>query len=147
MVFSWIDGQKNESTSTWNQGVRNGARLGAERYRFEARLQSGVRRSSWAQGWGALLSGPDQVSSRGKILRTVALLQSRSWAREIIMKIRRGALHSKPLTDTWSDFLSGEREGREIIVERLKDKAVPCPWQVQRRLMQAVTNTFRCGAY
>ncbi len=41
------------------------------------------------------------------------------------MKIRRGALHSEPLTDTWSDFLSGEREGREIIVERLKDKAVP----------------------
>ena len=43
------------------------------------------------------------------------------------MKIRRGALHSEPLTDTWSDFLSGEREGREIIVERLKDKAVPYP--------------------
>ncbi len=24
MVFSWIDGQKKEHTSTWNQGVRNG---------------------------------------------------------------------------------------------------------------------------
>ncbi len=39
MVFSWIDGQKKARTSTWNQGVRNGVRLGAGRYRFEARLQ------------------------------------------------------------------------------------------------------------
>jgi len=42
MVFSWIDGQGNEHTSTWNQGVRNGMRLGAGRHRFEARLQQGV---------------------------------------------------------------------------------------------------------
>ena len=34
MVFSWIDGQKKARTSTWNQGVRNGVRLGAGRYRF-----------------------------------------------------------------------------------------------------------------
>ena len=32
MVFSWIDGQKKAHTSTWNQGVRNGVRLGAGRY-------------------------------------------------------------------------------------------------------------------
>jgi hypothetical protein len=88
---------------------------------------------------------PDQVSSRGKILRTGALLRTRSWARAI-MKFRRGALHSEPLTNTCpSDFLCAERQGREIIVERLKDKAIP--WQVQRRLMQSVTNTYRCGAY
>ena len=37
MVFSCIDGQKSERTSTWNQGVRNGVRLGAGRYRFETR--------------------------------------------------------------------------------------------------------------
>ena len=43
MVFSWMDGQKSARTSTWNQGVKNGARLGAGRYRFEARLQQGVR--------------------------------------------------------------------------------------------------------
>ena len=43
MVFSWIDGQKKARTSTWNQGVRNGVRLGTGRYRFEARLQQGVR--------------------------------------------------------------------------------------------------------
>ncbi len=52
MVFSWIDGQKKARTSTWNQGVRNGVGLGAGRYRFEARLQQGVR--NWLQGWGGL---------------------------------------------------------------------------------------------
>ena len=31
-------------------------------------------------------------------------------------------------------------EGREVIGERLRDKTVS--WQVQRRLMQAVTNSF-----
>jgi hypothetical protein len=39
MVFSWMDGQKIARLSTWNQGVKNGVRLGAGRYRFEARLQ------------------------------------------------------------------------------------------------------------
>jgi hypothetical protein len=39
MVFSWIDGQKKARTSTWNQGVRNGVRLGAGRYSFETLLQ------------------------------------------------------------------------------------------------------------
>jgi hypothetical protein len=42
MVFSWMDGQKSARTSTWNQGVKNGVRLGAGRYRFEARVQQGV---------------------------------------------------------------------------------------------------------
>ena len=42
MVCSWIDGQKNARTSTWNQGVRNGVRLGGGRYRFETRLHQGV---------------------------------------------------------------------------------------------------------
>jgi hypothetical protein len=52
------------------------------------------------------------------------------------------APHLEPLTDTWtSDFLSREGEGREVIGERLRDKTVP--WQVQRRLMQAVTNSFQ----
>jgi hypothetical protein len=39
MVFSGMDGQKSVRTSTWNQGVKNGVRLGAGRYRFEAQLQ------------------------------------------------------------------------------------------------------------
>jgi hypothetical protein len=43
MVFSWMDGQKSARTSTWNQGVKNGVRLGPGRYRFESRLQEGVR--------------------------------------------------------------------------------------------------------
>jgi hypothetical protein len=30
MVFSWMDGQKSARTSTWNQGVKNGVRLGAD---------------------------------------------------------------------------------------------------------------------
>jgi ribonuclease HI len=38
MVFSWMDGQKSARTSTWNQGVKNGVRLGTGRYRFEARM-------------------------------------------------------------------------------------------------------------
>jgi hypothetical protein len=42
MVFSCMDGQKSVRTSTWNQGVKNGVRLGAGRYRFEARLHQGV---------------------------------------------------------------------------------------------------------
>ncbi len=29
MVISWMDGQKSVRTSTWNQGVKNGVRLGA----------------------------------------------------------------------------------------------------------------------
>jgi ribonuclease HI len=60
MVFSWVDGQKSTHTSTWNQGVKNGVRLGAGRYRFEARLQQGVR--NW-QGLGALPNGVDRVIS------------------------------------------------------------------------------------
>ncbi len=42
MVFSWMDGQESARTSTWNQGVKNGVRLGAGRYRFDARLEQGV---------------------------------------------------------------------------------------------------------
>jgi hypothetical protein len=56
------------------------------------------------------------------------------------MEKLRAAPHSEPLTDTWtSDFLSRERESREVVGERLRDKTVP--WQVQRRLLQAITCT------
>ena len=68
MVFSWMDGQKSTRTSTWNQGVKNGVRLGAGRYRFETRLQQGVH--NWLQGWGKLPNGVDRVISRAEILRT-----------------------------------------------------------------------------
>ncbi len=62
------------------------------------------------------------------------------------MEKLRAAPHSDPLTDTWtSDFLSREGEGREVVGKRLRDKTVP--WQVQRRLMQAMTNSFPCGAH
>jgi ribonuclease HI len=44
MVFSWMNGQKSARTSSWNQGVKNGVRLGAGRNRFEARLQQGVQK-------------------------------------------------------------------------------------------------------
>ena len=72
-------------------------------------------------------------------------LNPKSWAREVMEKLR-GDPHSEPLTDTWtSDFLSREGEGREVIGERLRDRTVP--WQAQRRLMQAVTNSFPCGAH
>ncbi len=54
--------------------------------------------------------------------------------------------HSEPLTDTWtSDFLSREGEDREVVGDRLRDKTVPC--QVQRRLMQEMTNSFPYGAH
>ena len=143
MVFSWTDGQGNTRTSTWNQGMRNGVHLGGGRHRFEARLQQGVR--NWLQGWRALPSGADRVLSRAETLRTGRWLNPKSWAREIMEKLRV-APHSEPLTQTWtSDFLSREGEGREVIGERLRDKTVP--WQVQRRLMQAVTNSFPCGAH
>jgi ribonuclease HI len=143
MVFSWIDGQKKARTSTWNQGVRNGVRLGAGRYRFEARLQQGVR--NWLQGWGGLPSGVGRVISRAEVLRMGRWLNPKGWARGVMEKLR-GAPHSEPLTDTWtSDFLSREGEGREVIGERLRDRTVP--WQAQRRLMQAVTNSFPCGAH
>ena len=39
MVFSWMDRQKSARESTWNQGMKNGVRLGTGRYRFETRLQ------------------------------------------------------------------------------------------------------------
>ena len=72
-------------------------------------------------------------------------LNPKGWAREVMEKLR-GSPHSEPLTDTWtSDFLSREGEGREVIGERLRDRTVP--WQAQRRLMQAVTNSFPCGAH
>jgi hypothetical protein len=136
MVFSWIDGQKNARTSTWNQGMRNGVRSGAGRYRFEARLQQRAR--NWLQGWGALPGGVDRVITRAEILRTGRWLNPKIWPREIKLRV---APNSEPLTDTWtSDFLSREGQGRKVIGERLRDKAVP--WQVQRRLMQAVTNSF-----
>jgi hypothetical protein len=62
------------------------------------------------------------------------------------MEKLREAPHSDPLTDTWTnDFLSREGEDREVVGERLRDKTVP--WQVQRRLMQVMTNSFPCGAH
>ena len=97
------------------------------------------------QGWGALPSGVDPVISRAEILRTGRWFNPKSWARKIMEKLRVTP-HLEPLTDTWTtDFLSREGEGREVIGERLRDKSVP--WQVQRRLMQAVTNSFPCGAH
>jgi hypothetical protein len=132
MVFSWMDGQKSARTSTWNQGVKNGVRLGAGRYRFEvrrssdrfeARLQQGVR--NWLQGWRALPNGVDRVISRAEILRTGRCLNPKGWAREIMEKLR-AAPHSEPLTDTWtSDFLSREGKDREVVGEWLRDKTVP----------------------
>jgi len=90
-----------------------------------------------------LISFLDRVISRAEILRTGRWLNPKSWAREIMEKLRV-APHSEPLTDTWtSDFLSREGEGREVIGERLRDKTVP--WQVQRRLIQAVTDSFPYG--
>jgi hypothetical protein len=112
MVFSWIDGQKSARTSTWNQGARNGVRLGAGRYRFEARLQQGVR--NWLQGWGVLPSGVDRVISRAEILRTARgrWLNPKGWAQEIMEKLR-AVPHSEPLAHTWtSDFLSRKRESQ-----------------------------------
>jgi hypothetical protein len=72
-------------------------------------------------------------------------MNPKGWAREVMEKLR-GSPHSEPLTNTWtSDFLSREGEGREVIGERLRDRTVT--WQVQRRLMQTVTNSFPCGAH
>ncbi len=135
MVFSWMDGQKSARTSTWNQGVKNdGVRPGAGRYRFEARLQQGAR--NWLQGWRTLPNGVDRVISRAGILRTGRLLNPKDWARKIMEKLRR-APHSEPLMDTWtSDFLSREGEDKEVVGERLRHKTIP--WQVQRRMMQAM---------
>jgi hypothetical protein len=86
MVFSWMDGQKSARTSTWTQGVKNGVRLGPGRYRFEVRLQQGVR--NWLHGWRALPSGVDRVAtrviSRTEILRTGPWLNPKDWVREIM---------------------------------------------------------------
>ncbi len=137
MVFSWMDGQKSARTSTWNQGVKNGVRLGAGLYRFEARLQQGVR--DWLEGWRALPIGVDRLISRSEILRTGRWLNPKVWARETMEKLR-AAPHSDPLTDTWmSDFLSREGEDKEFVGEWLRDKTVP--WKVQRRLMQVMSVT------
>jgi hypothetical protein len=90
-------------------------------------------------------SGVDRVISRAEILRSGRWLNPKGWAREIMEKLR-AVPHSEPLTDTWtSDFLSREGEDREVVGERLRDKTVP--WQVQRRLMQAMTNSSQCGAH
>ncbi len=66
--------------------MKNGVRLGAGRYRFEARLQEGVR--NWLQGWRALPSGVDRVGTRVKsrteILRTGPWLNPKDWSREIM---------------------------------------------------------------
>jgi hypothetical protein len=123
MVFSWMDGQKSARTSTWNQGVKNRVRLDAGRYRFETRLNQGVR--NWFQGWTALPSGVDRVISRSEILRTGRWLNPKDWAREIMEKLRT-VPHSEPITDTWTnDFLSREGEDREVLGNRLRDKTVP----------------------
>ena len=82
---------------------------------------------------------------RAEILRTGRWLNPTVWAREVMGKLKV-APHSEPLTDTWtSDFLSLGGEGREVNGERLRVKTVP--WQVQRRLMQVVTDSFPCGAH
>ncbi len=117
-----MDGQKSARTSTWNQGVKNGVRLGVGRYRFEARLQEGVH--NWFQGWRALPTEMDRVISRTEILRTGRWLNPKVWDREIMEKLRPDP-HSEPLTDTWtSDFLTREGEVREVVGERLRDKTV-----------------------
>ncbi len=127
--------------------MRNRVRLGAGRYRFEARLQQGVW--NWLQGWGVLL--PRRISalditrsSRSEILRTGRWLNPKGWGREVMQKLRV-APHSEPLTDKWTSDSFSRGEGREVMGERLRDRTVP--WQVQRRLMQAVTNSFPCGAH
>jgi hypothetical protein len=141
MVFSLMDGQKSTRTSTWNPRVKNGVRLGAGRYRFEARLQQGVH--NWLQGWKALPTGVDRVISRDEILRTSRWVNPKDWAREIMEKLRT-VPHSEPLTDTWSiDFLSREGEDREVVGEWLKVKTVP--WEVKRRLLQTMTKSFPSG--
>ncbi len=97
------------------------------------------------QGWKALPNGVDRVISRDAILRTGRWLNPKGWVREIMEKLRE-VPHSEPLTNTWTiDFLSREGEDREVVWERLRDKTVP--WQVQRRLMQVMTNSFPCGAH
>jgi hypothetical protein len=99
MVFSWMDGQKSARTSTWNQGVKNGVRQGAGRYRFEGRLQQGLY--NYLEGWKVLPSGVDRVISRTETLRTGRWLNPKDWAREIMEKLRT-VPHSEPLTDTWT---------------------------------------------
>ncbi len=84
--IGWMDGQKSARTSTWNQRVKNGVRLGAGRDRFESRLHQGV--CNWLQGWRALPSGVDRVISRAEILRTGRWLNPKGWAREIMEKFR-----------------------------------------------------------
>jgi hypothetical protein len=104
MVFSWMDGQESARTSTWNQGVKNGVRLGAGRYRFQARLQQGVR--NWLQGWRALPSGVDRVISRAEILSSGRWLNPKGWAREIMEKLR-AAPHSELMQAMTNSFPCG----------------------------------------
>ena len=66
--------------------MRNRVRLGAGRYRFEARLQQGVR--NWLQGWGGLPSGVDRVISRAEVLRMGRWLNPKDWSREVMEKLR-----------------------------------------------------------
>ena len=104
-----------------------------------------ARSAQLVPGVGRTTERVGSVISRTEVLHTGRLLNPKGWAREVMEKLR-GDPHSEPLTDTWtSDFLSREGEGREVIGERLRDKTVP--WQAQRRLMQAVTNSFPCGAH
>jgi hypothetical protein len=123
--------------------VKNGVRLGAGRYRFEPRLHQGV--PNWLQGWRSLTSGVDRVISRVEISCTGQFLNPRDWIREIMEKLKVDP-HSETFTDTWTtDFLSREGEVREVVGKRLRDKTVPC--QVQRRLIQVMTNSFPCGTH
>jgi hypothetical protein len=70
MVFSWMNGQKSVRTSTWNQGVKNGVRLGVGCYRFEARLNkecaTGSRGGTCWMNWKISF---DRTGSTGWVFR------------------------------------------------------------------------------
>ena len=118
----------------------------------QIRSTPAARSANWLQGWGSLPNGVlpngvDRVMSRAEILRTGRWLNPKSWAPR-----NNGKIESNSSLETTYGYVDerlplpgGGREGSHRRTAERRDKTVP--WQVQRRLMQAMTNSFPCGAH
>ena len=142
-VFSCKSTAHGTRTRTWSAGIRKIIRSQAAQVCVHLALQSSAK--AWRR---------DNIDSRRRreeiCEETCAQagegfkMNEGEWA-TACTDWRRGAEVGHPASNSWTvDFLTRRGESREYMGKWLKNKGIP--WKTRRRLMQANTNTFPCGA-
>ena len=142
-VFSCKSTAHGTRTRTWSAGIRKIIRSQAAQVCVHLALQSSAK--AWRK---------DNIDSRRRreeiCEETCAQagegfkMNEGEWA-TACTDWRRGAEVGHPASNSWTvDFLTRRGESREYMGKWLKNKGIP--WKTRRRLMQANTNTFPCGA-